>query len=106
MTHNARHQRAPDSLCPFASLPKVRESLMMKSGDFPVEFAEDAGLKTRRLSFFFLGHSRLSMARSSVVCPGVCPLSQGTPRMRATPQATYSLHTYESKAAAFNAVAS
>ena len=46
-THNARHQRAPDSQCLFASVPKVRGSLIVKSGDFRVEFDEGGGLKNR-----------------------------------------------------------
>ena len=47
MTHNARHQRAPDSQCRFASVPKVGGSLIVKSCDFPVEFDEGGGLKNR-----------------------------------------------------------
>ena len=45
--HNARHQRDPDSQCLFASVPKVRESLIVKSGDFRAEFDEGGGLKNR-----------------------------------------------------------
>ena len=49
-THNARHRRAQDSQCLFASVPKVRGSLNVKFGDFPVEFDEGDGLKNRRLA--------------------------------------------------------
>ena len=45
--HNARHQRDLDSQCLFASGPKGRRSLIVKSGDFPVEFDEGGGLKNR-----------------------------------------------------------
>ena len=44
-------QRAPstraDSPCCFASVPKVRGSLIVKSGDFRAEFDEGGGLKNR-----------------------------------------------------------
>jgi hypothetical protein len=33
-THNARHQRAQDCQCLFASVPKLRGSLIVKSRDF------------------------------------------------------------------------
>jgi hypothetical protein len=46
-THNARHQRAPDSQCLFAAVPKFSVSLFVKSSDFPVEFDEGEGLKNR-----------------------------------------------------------
>ena len=46
-THNARHQRAPDCQCLFASVPKVRGSLIVKSGGLSVEFDEGDGLKSR-----------------------------------------------------------
>jgi hypothetical protein len=45
-THNARHQRGPDSQCPFASVPKVRGSLIVKSGSFQAEFAQGGGSST------------------------------------------------------------
>ena len=47
MTHIARHQRAPNSRCLFASVPRVGQSITAKSGDFPVEFDEGGGLKNR-----------------------------------------------------------
>ena len=47
MTHKARHQRALDSQCLFESVPKVLGSLIVQSGDFPVEFDEGGGLKNR-----------------------------------------------------------
>ena len=46
-THNARHQRAPDSRCFSVNVPRVRESVVARSGDFPVEFDDGDGLKNR-----------------------------------------------------------
>lgn len=58
MTHNARHQREPDSQCLFASVPKVRGSLIVKSGGLSVEFDEGDGLKNRRLAANVLRRNR------------------------------------------------
>jgi hypothetical protein len=46
-THNARHQRDRILNAFFASVPKVRRSLIVKSGDFRAEFDEGGGLKNR-----------------------------------------------------------
>ena len=46
-THNAGHRRAQDCQCLFASVPKLRGSLIVKSGDFRAEFDEGGGLKNR-----------------------------------------------------------
>jgi hypothetical protein len=48
-THNARHQRAPDSQCLFRECAQSPWVLIVKSSDFPVEFQEGDGLKNRRL---------------------------------------------------------
>jgi hypothetical protein len=67
-THNARHQRAPDSQCLFASVPKIRGSLIGKSGDFPVEFDEGDGLKDRRLAACKMSISQVLISRTLSVC--------------------------------------
>jgi len=46
-TQNARHQRDRILNAFFASVPKGRESLIVKSGDFRAEFDEGGGLKNR-----------------------------------------------------------
>ena len=46
-TQNARHQRDRILNAFFASVPKGRESLIVKSGDFLAEFDEGGGLKNR-----------------------------------------------------------
>jgi hypothetical protein len=51
-TTHARHQRALDSQCLLASVPKIRGSLIVKSGGFPAEFDEGDGLKNHRLASF------------------------------------------------------
>ena len=56
-THNARYQRDADSQCLVASVPKVRGSLLAKSGDFRAEFAEGGGLLNGMLP---LGNLRFS----------------------------------------------
>jgi hypothetical protein len=50
MTHNARHQRDRILNALFASVPKVRGSLIVKSGDFRAKFDEGGGLKNRRFA--------------------------------------------------------
>jgi hypothetical protein len=70
-THNARHPRAADSPCLFASVPKVCGSLNVKSGDFRGEFVEGNGLKNRRR---FDGKSwtrQVLISRTLSVCGGV-----------------------------------
>jgi len=48
MTHNARLS-APRILNAFRECAQSPWVIIVKSGDFPVEFDEGAGLKTRRL---------------------------------------------------------
>ena len=67
-THDARHQRGADSQGPFASVLKVRGSLIVKSGDFWVEFDEGGGLKSRCLERKKTGFGQLFASRILNVC--------------------------------------
>ena len=67
-THNARQQRAPNSQCLFASVPKVRESGIVKSGDFSVEFDDNGGLKNRRLAECKMSIGQVLISRTLSVC--------------------------------------
>ena len=69
--NQTRQQRVPDSQCLFASA-KVPASLIMKSGEFPVEFEEGDGSKNRPSS---VGPRFAERTSHALGCPRMCPLT-------------------------------
>ena len=50
------------------SVPRVRASVIAKSGDFPVEFDDSDGLKNRRLAACKMSIAEVLISRTLSVC--------------------------------------
>jgi hypothetical protein len=66
--HNARHQARQGISKPFRECAQSPWVLIVKSGDFPVEFDEGGGLKNRRLAARKMSTAEVLISRTLSVC--------------------------------------